>query len=130
MSPRAALPNAPRRTHIRRPPCENLTQNRPEAEHVGPFVDRFRVALCLFWRHIGWCPQYAARLGFVATPGGAAAHDETAGSAIRCAGSSSATRPSGSTLARPQSITCTSPKLPTITLAGFKSRWITRRAWA
>ena len=33
-----------------------------------------------------------------------------------CAASSSATRPSGSTLARPQSITCTSPKFP-------PSRW-------
>ena len=30
--------------------------------------------------------------------------------------------PRGKTLARPQSITCTSPKLPTITLAGFRSR--------
>ena len=36
----------------------------------------------------------------------------------------------GRTLARPQSITCTSPKDPTITLAGLRSRWITPRAWA
>ena len=36
----------------------------------------------------------------------------------------------GKTLARPQSITCTSPNDPTITLDGFKSRWITPREWA
>ena len=36
----------------------------------------------------------------------------------------------GSTLASPQSITWTSPKLPTITFDGFRSRWITPRAWA
>ena len=38
--------------------------------------------------------------------------------------------PAGKTLARPQSITCTSPKEPTITFDGFRSRWITPRAWA
>ncbi len=32
--------------------------------------------------------------------------------------------------ARPQSMTCTSPKAPTITLDGFRSRWITPRLWA
>ena len=36
----------------------------------------------------------------------------------------------GSTLARPQSTTCTSPKAPTMMFAGFRSRWITPRAWA
>ena len=41
-----------------------------------------------------------------------------------------ATPPRGSTLATPQSITWTSPKLPTITFDGFKSRWITPRVWA
>ena len=35
-----------------------------------------------------------------------------------------------STLASPQSMTCTSPKAPTMTLAGFRSRWITSWAWA
>ena len=35
---------------------------------------------------------------------------------------SSATPPSLSTFASPQSITCTSPKLPTITFDGFRSR--------
>ena len=45
------------------------------------------------------------------------------------AGGSSAPR-SLSTLARPQSITWTSPKLPTMTFDGFRSRWITPRAWA
>ena len=43
---------------------------------------------------------------------------------------SSATPPSGSTLASPQSITCTSPNAPTITLAGLRSRWITPLACA
>ncbi len=43
---------------------------------------------------------------------------------------SSETPPLGRTLARPQSITWTSPKLPTITFDGFRSRWITPRAWA
>jgi hypothetical protein len=33
-------------------------------------------------------------------------------------------------LATPQSITRTSPKSPTMMLAGFKSRWMTPRAWA
>ena len=36
----------------------------------------------------------------------------------------------GKTLASPQSITWTSPKEPTMTFDGFKSRWITPRAWA
>ena len=43
---------------------------------------------------------------------------------------SSATPPRARTLARPQSITWTSPKAPTMTLAGFRSRWITPRACA
>ena len=34
------------------------------------------------------------------------------------------------TLARPQSMTWTSPKAPTMTFDGFRSRWITPRAWA
>ena len=33
-------------------------------------------------------------------------------------------------LASPQSMTWTSPKAPTITLAGFKSRWMMPRLWA
>ena len=48
----------------------------------------------------------------------------------RIACSSSATPPWSSTLARPQSMTCTSPKLPTMMFDGFRSRWITPRAWA
>ncbi len=44
--------------------------------------------------------------------------------------SSSAMPPSARTLARPQSITCTSPKAPTMMLAGLMSRWITPLAWA
>ena len=51
-------------------------------------------------------------------------------SLIGCAAASSAMPPVGRTFARPQSITCTSPNEPTITLEGFKSRWITPRAWA
>ncbi len=43
--------------------------------------------------------------------------------------SSSTTPPRGRTLARPQSMTWTSPNEPTITLEGFRSRWITPRAW-
>ena len=35
-----------------------------------------------------------------------------------------------STLARPQSITWTSPNDPTMMFDGFRSRWITPRAWA
>ena len=34
------------------------------------------------------------------------------------------------TLARPQSMTWTSPNAPTMTFAGFRSRWITPRPWA
>ena len=33
-------------------------------------------------------------------------------------------------LASPQSMTWTSPNAPTITLAGFRSRWMTPRSWA
>src|SRR5260370_31668362 len=33
-------------------------------------------------------------------------------------------------LARPQSMTSTSPNAPIMTLAGFRSRWSTPRAWA
>jgi hypothetical protein len=43
---------------------------------------------------------------------------------------SSATPPLGRTLASPQSMTWTSPKLPTMMFDGFKSRWITPRACA
>ena len=43
---------------------------------------------------------------------------------------SSATPPWSSTLASPQSITWTSPKPPTITFDGFRSRWTTPREWA
>jgi len=43
---------------------------------------------------------------------------------------SSVAPPRGRTLARPQSITWTSPKLPTMTFDGLRSRWITPRAWA
>jgi hypothetical protein len=43
---------------------------------------------------------------------------------------SSTIPPCFNTLARPQSMTCTSPKEPTITLDGFRSRWMTPRAWA
>ena len=46
------------------------------------------------------------------------------------AGASSTTPPRGNTLASPQSITWTSPKLPTITFDGLMSRWITPRACA
>ena len=35
-----------------------------------------------------------------------------------------------STLASPQSMTCTSPNAPTMTFSGLRSRWITRREWA
>ena len=50
-------------------------------------------------------------------------------SPFRLALSSPATPPSR-TLARPQSMTWTSPNDPTITFDDFKSRWITPRAWA
>ena len=50
--------------------------------------------------------------------------------AILPALTSSTILPLGSTLASPQSMTWTSPKAPTITLEGFRSRWITSRAWA
>ena len=43
---------------------------------------------------------------------------------------SSAIPPRGITLAKPQSTTWTSPKLPIITFAGLRSRWITPRACA
>ena len=43
---------------------------------------------------------------------------------------SSAAPPRGKTFARPQSITCTSPNEPTMMFDGFRSRWITPRAWA
>ena len=48
----------------------------------------------------------------------------------RMARDSSATPPDASTLARPQSMTCTSPKLPTMTFAGLRSQWMTPREWA
>jgi hypothetical protein len=43
---------------------------------------------------------------------------------------SSSIPPLRSTLASPQSTSCTSPKAPTITLAGFRSRWMTPRECA
>ena len=55
---------------------------------------------------------------------------EEAPSLARSALSSSATPPWSSTLARPQSMTCTSPNAPTMTFDGFRSRWMTPRLWA
>ena len=56
---------------------------------------------------------------------------QTAESSLgRIARSSSAMPPWSRTFARPQSMTCTSPKLPTMMFDGFRSRWTTPRAWA
>jgi len=46
------------------------------------------------------------------------------------AGVISGALPAASTLASPQSMICTSPKAPTMMLAGFRSRWITPRECA
>ncbi|MFO0848788.1 MAG: hypothetical protein U0871_09575 [Gemmataceae bacterium] len=46
------------------------------------------------------------------------------------AGAGASAAGADSTFASPQSITWTSPNAPTITLAGFRSRWITPRLWA
>ena len=48
--------------------------------------------------------------------------------AIVCSPADGSARPTA--LASPQSTTSVSPCLPTMMLAGFKSRWITPREWA
>ncbi len=46
------------------------------------------------------------------------------------ASASATAPPRARTLANPQSITCTSPKPPTMMFEGLRSRWITPRACA
>ena len=95
------------------------------------------VAAGLLRRHVGRRAQDRAGLGVGAeaavragAPGGADRGHVLGLWCARLARSSSATPPSARTLASPQSMTCTSPKAPTMMLAGFRSRWITPLAWA
>ena len=130
--PPSAGPPPPSSPDVRRLAGQDGAQDRPEAEHVGPLVDLARP------------PRPPAPGGMYAgvpstTPGLRVRPRSPAeradlgelGVVPSRVGSRSAAAPAlASTLARPQSMTWTSPKLPTMTFAGFRSRWMTPWAWA
>ena len=110
---------------------QDLTEDRAECEDVGPFVDPVDLTTGLLGAMYDGVPiaEPARERSESSEPLRAVAIT------VSClvtlpAVASSETPPRGKTLARPQSITWTSPKLPTMTLLGFKSRWITPRACA
>ena len=110
---------------------EDLAEDRAQREDVGPLVDPVDLAPGLLGGHVAGRAQHRAGVREVRRPSRSAPwrSPSPAGGSLP-AFASSATPPRGRTLARPQSITWTSPKLPTITFDGFRSRWITPRAWA
>ena len=113
----------------RRHSGEDLAEDRAQREDVGPAVDGFGLAPGLLRGHVGRRAQHAAGLREVAVAlAPRRGHDRLVGRGRN--GSCSGCPSLGKTLARPQSITCTSPNDPTITFDGFRSRWITPRAWA
>ena len=126
-----------RSAHVRRLAGQDLAQDRAQAEDIGPAVQMGDVAVGLLGRHVRRRAQQRTGFGVGAEAAGRAA---AAGGANRVRSSRRlmcparafliAMPPSASTLARPQSITCTSPNAPTMMFAGFRSRWITPLAWA
>ena len=112
-------------------PGEDLAEDRAQREDVGPLVDPLGLAPGLLGGHVAGRAQDRAGLGKIRSsePLRAVAISVSAGGSLP-AFASATTPPRAKTLARPQSITWTSPKLPTITLDGFKSRWITPRVCA
>lgn len=115
---------------------EDLAEDRPESEYIRMRTDRVDFAASLLGSHVGGSSKHASgerAVGLAARANGAhgalcevcgRTHPEFAGSGPR--GLSESPR-SPITLARPQSITWTSPKAPTMTLSGFRSRWTTPR---
>ena len=84
----------------------------------------------LLRRHVRRRAQHAAGLRVAASAsraGGSAVPRRS--SAVRVGPGRSAAA-LARTLARPQSMTWTSPNAPTMTFAGFRSRWMTPWAWA
>ena len=114
------------RADVGRPAGEDLAEDRPQAEHVGALVDPLHLAPGLLGRHVRGGAQDAAGLRSSSVPAGPLRTVVM----TACAADSSAMPPCERTLASPQSMTWTSPKDPTITFDGFRSRWTTPRAWA
>ena len=108
---------------------QDLAEDGTEPEDVGPLVDGREVALGLFGRHVGRCSEHRASLRLAGLRGRPHGRDHT-GRGLGAGFLSIGPTVRGKTLARPQSITWTSPKLPTMMFDGFKSRWITPREWA
>ena len=112
------------------PAGEDLAEDRAQGEDVGPLVHPIDLAARLLRRHVGRRAHHAAGLRQVRIRAAAGRGDDRLLHRPCRPSASSLAPPRGRTLARPQSITCTSPKLPTITFDGFRSRWITPRACA
>ena len=112
--------------------CEDLAEDRAQGEDVGPRVDPDESRPRLLGGHVARRAHDRAAAGRVSRPEPlpAVVIRGSPRAALWPALASSAAPPLGRTLARPQSMTWTSPKLPTITLEGFRSRWITSREWA
>src|SRR5262249_760677 len=124
--PRRQLPGRFRvGRYVHRLARQDGTQDRAQAEHVGAFIDLVDGANRLFGRHVRRCAQHRARPGLRAVLLGPGADFGDGRWGAR--GVVWASGP-GRTLARPQSMTWTSPKAPTMTLAGLRSLWMTR--WA
>ena len=111
---------------------EDLAEDRAQREDVGPLVDPVDLAARLLGGHVGRRAHHraGARQVRASEPLPRRGDHRLLGGSWPAARHRRRPRPAGRTLARPQSITWTSPKLPTITLDGFRSRWITPRAWA
>src|SRR5262249_18268785 len=124
--------------HIGRIAGEDFAQDRAEAEHVTAAVEIGDIAIGLLRGHVSGRPQDPNGFGLRSEAPRRAAPRRAVHlfrGVVRQAGPpavgvESATSPSHSTVARPQSMTWTSPKAPTMTLDGLRSRWITPLAWA
>ena len=110
---------------------EDLAEDRAQGEDVGPLVDPVDLAPGLLGRPCSSaCPGPSRRATGPGPSRSGPWRSAVSGGFSLPAFASATTPPRGRTLARPQSITWTSPKRPTITFDGFRSRWITPRAWA
>ena len=117
-----AAPARRRCAHERRLAREDLAEDGAEPEDVGPLVDPVQLAPRLLGRHVAGRAHHRAGPRAPTSEPDRAVRTVTGSSGSASARADHRRPPRGNTLARPQSITCTSPKLPTITLDGFRSR--------
>ncbi len=122
----------PRRPHKGRSAGQDFAEDRPQAEHVGSLVDPLDLAAGLLRGHVRGRAQHAARLRLAATarPGRSAPSGSATPAGPRLRPLFIGDAPLGQDLGQAPIHHLHFAEVPTITLAGFRSRWITRRAWA